>query len=102
MSHAALADAWAALGFEAKAKEEAGIALDHSNGLAPEDALLIEAKYREWANERDRAIEIYEKLTQFAPQSLEHRLRLAKAQTSAGRGTDARSISGETPKRPLP
>ena len=89
LAHTALADAWAALGYEVKAREEAKIALGLSEGLSPEEALFIEAKYREWANEWDSAIEIYRRLSQFSTDHLDYRLRLAKAQIAAGKGREA-------------
>ncbi len=89
LAHSMLADAWAALGYEASARKEAQIALGLSAGLSPEEALFIEAKYQEWANEWDRAIEIYRRLQQFSRDRLDYRLRLAKAQIAAGKSREA-------------
>jgi len=89
LGHSALANAWAAIGYEGKAREEARIAFTLSANLAPEQAMAIEAKYRELARDWDRAIEIYQKLCEFSPDDAEYRLLLAAAQTQAGKANDA-------------
>jgi len=100
MAHSVLADVWAALGQEAKAKEEAKTAFDLASSVSPEEALFIEAKYREWVTEWDKAIGIYKRLCEFAPDRLEYRLRLAKAQTAVGRADDTFATLAEARKLP--
>jgi len=87
--HAALAQAWNALGYDAKAKQEAKKAVDLSGGLSRERRLLIEGRYRETNREWDKAVEIYGALFSFFPDSLDYGLRLASVQASAGKGQDA-------------
>ena len=46
-SHAALASAWSALGYDAKAREHAQKAFELSSNLSRQEKLSIEAGYRE-------------------------------------------------------
>lgn len=89
LGHAALADAWAALGYQANAKEEARFAAELSTGLAPDEALSITGRFHELSNEWQSAIETYQKLHDFSPENIDYGLRLANAQASAGRPRDA-------------
>jgi tetratricopeptide (TPR) repeat protein/DNA-binding winged helix-turn-helix (wHTH) protein len=89
MAHSALASAWSALGYDAKAQQEAKLAFDHSAQLSPEERLLAEGRYREANREWPKAVEIYGTLLRTFPDNLDHGLRLASAQSSAGRGKDA-------------
>jgi tetratricopeptide (TPR) repeat protein len=89
LSHAAMAMAWASLGYDAKANAEARKAFELSEGLSREERLSIEARYRENNGEKDKAIELYRTLFNFFPDNLDYGLRLATAQTTAGKGADA-------------
>jgi DNA-binding winged helix-turn-helix (wHTH) protein/tetratricopeptide (TPR) repeat protein len=79
--HAALADAWTALGYNARAGEEYQRAYDLSKSLGRLDQLGIEARYRATLQQWDRAIEIYSSVWKLFPDSLEDGLNLARAQT---------------------
>ncbi len=87
--HADLAGAWAELGYDAKAREEAQKAFDLSANLSPEKRSLIEGRYREMIHDWDKAVEIYRTLWIRFPEQPEFGFRLAAAQTAAGKGTDA-------------
>jgi tetratricopeptide (TPR) repeat protein/predicted Ser/Thr protein kinase len=100
--HAALAQAWNALGYVEKAKQEARKAMDLSAGLSRERRLLIEGRYREISGEWDRAVEIYETLFRFFPDSLDYGLRLALVQAETGRGKDALNTIAALRKLPAP
>ena len=89
MSHSALADAWADLGYDAKAQEEAKLAFDLSARTSSQEHLLAEGRYREAAREWPQAIEIYRNLSHTFPDNLDYGLRLAAAQSSAGQSKDA-------------
>ena len=89
LSHSALAQAWSALGYDAKAEEEAKKAFDLSANQSREGRLSIEARYRELTHNFPAAIEIYRTLYNFFPDSVEYGLRLARAQTSNGQPKDA-------------
>ena len=89
LSHSALSAAWSGLGYQEKAREEARKAVDASEALSPEQRLWVEGNYRETTREFDKAVEIYQKLVAAAPDDIEYGLRLAAAQTSAGKGNDS-------------
>jgi DNA-binding winged helix-turn-helix (wHTH) protein/TolB-like protein len=89
LPYSALADAWSILGYQVRAREAAKAALDRSSALPRESFLLIEGQFRELANESDRAIQIYRSLWTVFPDNPEYGLRLASAQTAAGKGKEA-------------
>jgi tetratricopeptide (TPR) repeat protein len=87
--HSGLAAAWAALGYDGKAREAAKAAVDRSANLPREERLLIQGRYREAVQDWNKAVEIYWQLWSMFPDNLDHGLRLAAAQTSAGRIEEA-------------
>jgi eukaryotic-like serine/threonine-protein kinase len=89
LCHSALAAAWSALGYDGKAREEAKTAFDLAADLPREERLLIEGRYRELTQDWDRAVQTWWTLWSIFPDSLDHGLRLATAQTAAGRVSDA-------------
>jgi eukaryotic-like serine/threonine-protein kinase len=89
LSHAALADAWAVLGYDDKATAEAKQAFDLSASLTQPQRLLVEARYRRRASEWDLALEIYRRLQKFFPDDPEYVLQASEVQTSAGKPRDA-------------
>jgi serine/threonine protein kinase/tetratricopeptide (TPR) repeat protein len=89
LSHSALAKVWRTLGHDADAREQAQQALDAAGKLPREDHLLVEARYYETVRNWPKAIETYEVLVSFFPDSLEYKLDLASAKTSGGQGTAA-------------
>ncbi len=84
LTHAALAGAWSALGYDGEAREQALRAFDLSGKLSRADRLAVEGRYRETVREWDKAVEIYRTLWGFFPDNLEFGLRLAASQLSAG------------------
>ena len=78
--HAALADAWTALGYNARAGQEYQRAYELAKSLGRLDQLGIEARYRMSLQQWDRAIEIYKNVWHLFPDSLEDGLNLARAQ----------------------
>jgi serine/threonine protein kinase/tetratricopeptide (TPR) repeat protein len=102
LAHSALAEAWWYLDYEEKAKEEAKKAFELSASLSREDRLAVEGRYRETTNEWDKAIEIYRMLLGFFPDNLDYGLRLARTQTSAGKGKDALATLETMRKLPPP
>jgi eukaryotic-like serine/threonine-protein kinase len=88
-THAALAEAWSALGYDRRAASEAKKALDLSQSLSREERLFVEGRYREFSREWPKATEIYRTLTGFFPDNLEYGLRLASTQAAGGSGKDA-------------
>jgi serine/threonine protein kinase/tetratricopeptide (TPR) repeat protein len=100
MAHAALAQAWLALGYDAKGREEAKTALDTSRPLNRENHLLVEGGYYEASKDWPKAIEAYRTLFNFFPDNPEYGLALAKAQTAAGQGKDAMATLEKLRKLP--
>ena len=91
LAHAALSQAWSALGYDGRASEEAKKAFDLSGNLPRENRLSIEGRYREVARDWPRAIDIYRALWNFFPDNLEYGLRLTKVQIAAALPNDAAS-----------
>jgi DNA-binding winged helix-turn-helix (wHTH) protein/tetratricopeptide (TPR) repeat protein len=89
LSHSALASAWAALGYDKLAAQEAKKAFELAYRLSRADRLLVEAGYREMSGQWNRATEIYGALFDFFPDSLEYGLALANAQFNDGKGQQA-------------
>ncbi len=89
LAHSALAGAWSALRYDKKARHEARKAFDLSASLSREDRLSVEGRYRETTQQWLKAEEIYRTLCDFFPDNLDYGLRLAHAQTYAGKGKDA-------------
>jgi tetratricopeptide (TPR) repeat protein/TolB-like protein len=89
LAHSALAAAWQTLGYDAKAREEAKIAVDRSAGLPRVDQLWVKGRYYEAAADWANAIETYRTLFNFLPDSLEYGLRLVVAERSGSRVKDA-------------
>jgi len=89
LSHSFLARSFQILGYEAQAKVEATKAFELSQNLPRRDRLLVEGSYRELQNDLTAAIEAYRTLWEFFPDDVDSGLRLAAAQTSAGKGKDA-------------
>jgi eukaryotic-like serine/threonine-protein kinase len=89
LAHSALAQALSLLGYDSMARAEAKRAFEMSANLSREDHLWIEGRYREIDREADKAVEIYRTLWGFFPDNLEYGLRLAGAQTDAGKAREA-------------
>jgi len=89
LSHSALATTWTTLGHDVDAREQAKQALDAAANLPRENHLLVEALYYQTIKNWPKAIETYQVLVSFFPDSLEYRIDLAGAKTSGGQGKDA-------------
>jgi tetratricopeptide (TPR) repeat protein len=88
-AHAQLAKAWMALGYNENALQEAKKALDLSGKLSREDHASVEADYYGIHKDWDKAIEVYQTLSNSSPDSIEDGLALANAQIAGERGSDA-------------
>ncbi len=82
LGHAALADAWAALGYDARALASAQKALSLSNGLPEDERMEIQGRYYELSNDWAGAIVVYRHLWQDFPDDIESGLKLAAAEMS--------------------
>ncbi len=99
---AALAEAWSALGYEARARTAGRKAFDLSGNLSRENQLSIEGRYREFAKEWPRCIEVYRALWTYFPDDLDYGLRLARSQIAAGNGSEANGTLSEMRKLAAP
>jgi tetratricopeptide (TPR) repeat protein/TolB-like protein len=107
LAHAELAKAWMALGYNENALQQAKKALELSGKLSQEDHFLVEAGYYEVNKDWDKAIEVYQMLSNSSPDSIEYGLALANAQIAGERGSDAlksitrlRGLSAEAKEDP--
>lgn len=89
LSYAAMSEAYSALGYDTRALEVARRAFDLSERLPQVERLRVEARYRETAKQWETAIGIYRRLLEQFPDDIEHGLRLASVQTSAGQAAAA-------------
>ena len=102
LGHSALADAWAALGYDQKAQQESKQALDLSLKLSHEERLWIEGRDWELNGKWDKAVEIYHTLFDFFPDNLEYGLHLAAAQKQARTVDEALATLAALEKLPAP
>ena len=92
LAHAALAGAWRALGYDARAKQEAQIALEHAAKLPREARLIIEAQAHVENDRFAQAAEIYQALWRFYPDNLDYATRTVFALVSAGKAGEALAV----------
>src|ERR1700675_2925413 len=100
-AHSALAQAWATLGYDDNAREQAKQALELSTRFSREERLLIEGRAHEILADPPAAIENYRALWQFFPDRVDYGLLLLRAQINAGRGSDAESTLSDIRKLPV-
>ncbi len=102
LAHAALAEAWTALGYGERALEESRQAYELSAELDPAERLSVEGRYREALRDWAKAAEIYGELVRLYPDSLDYGLRLAGAQTAAAQGKAALATIETLRRLPAP
>jgi tetratricopeptide (TPR) repeat protein/tRNA A-37 threonylcarbamoyl transferase component Bud32 len=102
LGHSALADAWAAMGYDQKAQEESKKARDLSFGLSREERLWIEGRDWELNRKWDKAVDIYRTLFEFFPDNIEYGLHLAAAQKQARTVDEALATLVALRKLPAP
>lgn len=100
--HAALAEAWSQLGYDEKSRNEARLAASLSENLPQSDQLWVEGHFRESTHEWDKAIDVYKTLLGFYPDNIEYGLRLASAQSNAGKQKDALDTISRLRRLPTP
>jgi DNA-binding winged helix-turn-helix (wHTH) protein/tetratricopeptide (TPR) repeat protein len=98
----ALSQTWAELGYDARAIEEARLALELSGPLSREERLAIEARLYEVSRQWSRAGEIYRSLWTFFPDDLEYGLQLANCLGYAGRSKEALQAIAALRRLPAP
>jgi tetratricopeptide (TPR) repeat protein/TolB-like protein len=102
LAHAALASAWSALGYDARAIAESKKALDLAGKLSREQRLAIEGSYQEMAHDWNEAAKIYKALWTVFPDNLDYGLRLAEVYSAGGKGKEALAVVGEVRSLPAP
>lgn len=102
LAHSGLSAAWATLGYDVKASAEAKAAYQLASGLPQEERLLIHGRYLESLQDWDQAAEIYWNLWSLFPDNLDYGLRLAAAQTAAGKTVEALATTTALHRLPPP
>lgn len=97
-THSALAEAWAALGYDEKAKEQGKLALDLSSAFSREERLLIEGRYHELTKDWEAATGSYRTLWEFFPDRVDYGLFFVRAQIKAAHASDAVATIAELRK----
>jgi len=101
-AYSALASAWAALGYDAKATSAARKAMDLAGSLPQQARLLTEARYHEMNGDWAQASEVYFGLQRSYPDNLDYGLGLALAQNSMGNSAEAAVTIAALRKLPPP
>lgn len=101
-AYSALATAWRALGYDAKATSAARKAMDLAGSLPQQARLQTEARYREMSGDWTRAVEIYFRLQRSYPDNLDYGLDLALAQNNMGNSAEAAATIAALRKFPAP
>ena len=102
LGHAALADAWAALGYDSRALASSQKALSLSNGLPEDERMEIQGRYYELSHDWAGAIGVYRHLWQDFPDDIESGLKLAAAEMSAGNTNEALGVLSNLRSLPAP
>jgi tetratricopeptide (TPR) repeat protein len=98
-THSALAEAWAALGYDEKAKEQGKLALDLSSAFSREERLLIDGRrYHELTKDWEAATGSYRTLWEFFPDRVDYGLFFVRAQIKAAHASDAVATIAELRK----
>jgi eukaryotic-like serine/threonine-protein kinase len=100
--HSALAQAWADLGYDARAVEEANKARALAGSLSREEKLELEGRFQAARRQWGKASDIYRSLWTFFPDDLEYGLHLVDCLSQAGRGKEAMAIVAALRKLPPP
>jgi tetratricopeptide (TPR) repeat protein/TolB-like protein len=102
MARSALAAAWSALGYDARARDEAKRAADLSATLPREHRLAVNARYRALAGDVQNAIHSYEELSRLFPDNLDYGLDLVGFQATSGSAKDALATIARLRRLPPP
>jgi DNA-binding winged helix-turn-helix (wHTH) protein/tetratricopeptide (TPR) repeat protein/TolB-like protein len=100
--HSALSQAWAGLGYDAKAEAEARRAAELSASLSREERLAIEARLYQVGKKWDRAAETYRSLWTIFPDEIDYGLQLADSQTAGGHGAESAATIAALRRMPPP
>jgi tetratricopeptide (TPR) repeat protein len=101
-TYVALSAAWSSLGYDGKAEQAAKRAFDLAANLSNQDRLRVQGQYYETSSQSDKAIASYRALFGLAPDNLDYGLKLANAQITGGKPSDAMSTIATLRKLPPP
>jgi TolB-like protein len=102
LAHSALAEAWSALGYDQRAKDEDAIALPLAKSLSAEDQGMIRGRLYEFSSQWDKANTHYLSLRTLYPGDIDYWLRQANAQIRGGKPQDALTTLSELRATPGP
>ncbi len=102
LAHHVLSAALSALGYQARAREEAKKAVDLDAGMSREERLNLEGRLHEVNREMDAAVETFRTLHAFFPDNLEYGLRLAQDLSGSGHPEEARRVIADVRRLPAP
>jgi DNA-binding winged helix-turn-helix (wHTH) protein/tetratricopeptide (TPR) repeat protein len=88
-AYSALATAWSALGYKARAQSAAQKAMNLRGSLPLALRMEAEARYREMTGGWSQSIEIYKQLQHFYPDNVDYGLHIAKGLNSMGNHVEA-------------
>ena len=107
LAHSALAEAWSALGYDQRAKDEDTKALSHADGLSAENKGLIQGRLAEFSSQWSDAANYYGSLQTLYSGGIDYGLRQAAVQIRGGHPKDAlatlstlRSTAGQAGEDP--
>lgn len=100
--HSALSEAWADLGYDTRAAEEAEKAVELAGSLPKDAQLAVQALHSTAKKEWNKAAEIYKSLWTFYSDDLEYGLQLAHSYSMDGQGAQAKAMIAELRKLPSP
>jgi DNA-binding winged helix-turn-helix (wHTH) protein/tetratricopeptide (TPR) repeat protein len=92
LAHSALSDAWAHLGYDQRAVDEAQKAYDLASTLLPSDRLQVQARYWAAKGEWEKSAKAYGSLYASFPDNQGFAIQFADCLTRAGRGKDALAL----------
>jgi tetratricopeptide (TPR) repeat protein len=102
LARVTLATAWSSLGYETRAREEAGQAAALAEKLSPAQRLLIEGRSGKISKDWDKAITAYSSLFRAHPDAIDYGVELAEAQTYGGKAREALVTVEELRRLPAP
>ena len=102
LAHHVLSAALSALGYQARARDEAKRAVDLDGGMSREQRLNLEGRLHEVNHEADEAVETFRTLNAFYPDNLEYGLRLAQDLSAAGHPEEALRTLAQIRRLPAP
>jgi DNA-binding winged helix-turn-helix (wHTH) protein/tetratricopeptide (TPR) repeat protein/TolB-like protein len=102
LSHAALADAWARLGYDSNAAIEAKKAFDLSGNLSHEEQLEVKERYTTVSAKWDETVAASRELFRLYPDNVQYGLDLSRVLNLAGKPRESLVVAAQLRKLPEP